>query len=951
MSLKDYQRVKVLGKGSFGEAVLLRARDTGKHVVVKRVNLGPLSTKEKEEAQNEVRILRRLDHPNIVRYVESFADRTQLCILMEYVDGGDLGQRIKGRQGRLMPEDQILHIFVQLCLAVKYLHDKHILHRDLKTQNIFLSSHKQQPVVKLGDFGISTALQSTLALAKTMCGTPYYFSPELCQNKPYNNKSDVWSLGCILYELCTLKHAFDGSSMQSLMKRIVRGEYKPIPADLSDNLKMLVDATLMKDVSRRPSVNRILSLRWMQERVRGFVDTPMPQRAASPAAGAAHAGNGVAGAARPRPGQRPQRGADNEKQAAPKASPQDLHDHFQKLLGRKQQPDGKGRPARSNSEPAGAAPKKDAAPRASPRKQQPKHEEDPSDARPRPASGGGDSRLDALRRQAAKHKAEVEKKLAEQAKKQPPPPPPPDPEALARDRRRREQAALAAKEEQQRRISDAQQLARKRSEQYLQERKQQEAEMRRLRDDAEDRKERLKRLQHQQRQQQRPASSGEPAYAPPPEREYLRQREEGFRLDLAPSGPPAPVPYGNMGGVGVHGVGFPQQQQQQHHAIDEHLAGLRQQMMAQEPAPSKFAVLNRLPRSPGRDGTDPSAEARAAAYENKHRPSDPFDDRRDRHGRFPAPPPPPGGVPNPDDRPLPVRHAGGAAPGGTPVADPGGRLDLDNFLDGFDDPSRTRRAAQPHRSPVRSPHDGALGGGGGGGEESAAMMLWNQRRAAIEAKRHAQNASVVANTAHGAGGAPPAPAPESEEARARRLWEERQAAYEKRRVSSPAAQYAREDDDLVQQEDHHYHHHNHNHNQQQQQQQPDDARYGGDVILDPAQEAREYEDVQSRLRRDVLDQVLMAQDADDDFFEEAPATPIPLAPPPAAAAASPPEKEPNVWAEGVIKTHLVATLGLPTFQTTFAALQNGDDRGAHAALQGHEALLPLFTQLLYFASQ
>ena len=121
-----------------------------------------------------------------------------LCIVMDYCEGGDMYHKIaKQRElGKLFPESQIITWFVQMALAMNYVHDKKILHRDLKTQNIFLTSKGD---IKIGDFGIARVLQHTYDCANTAIGTPYYLSPEICQEKPYNQKSDIWSLGCIFY--------------------------------------------------------------------------------------------------------------------------------------------------------------------------------------------------------------------------------------------------------------------------------------------------------------------------------------------------------------------------------------------------------------------------------------------------------------------------------------------------------------------------------------------------------------------------------------------------------------------------------------------------------------------------------------------------------------------------------------------------------------------------------
>ena len=123
--------------------------------------------------------------------------------------------------GRLLPESQILDWFVQLCLALKHVHDRKILHRDLKSQNVFLTANG---MVKLGDFGIAKVLRNTKEFAKTQIGTPYYLSPEICNGQRYNNKSDIWSLGILLFEMSALKQPFSGRSLQQLVMAISRAK-------------------------------------------------------------------------------------------------------------------------------------------------------------------------------------------------------------------------------------------------------------------------------------------------------------------------------------------------------------------------------------------------------------------------------------------------------------------------------------------------------------------------------------------------------------------------------------------------------------------------------------------------------------------------------------------------------------------------------------------------------
>ncbi|CUG91988.1 protein kinase, putative [Bodo saltans] len=251
-----YVKIKALGKGSFGSAILIRRKSDGELLVVKEVNLTKMSSKEREEARNECKVLQSLRHPNIVRYIEHYELRGILYIVMEYADGGDLSHKIKEGNGRGLKESTIMYYFSQLSLAIEYLHSRHVLHRDIKTMNIFLMKNGS---VKLGDFGISTVLRNTMGMANTVCGTPYYFSPELCKNRPYNNRSDIWAMGVVLYEMMTTKHPYDANSMQQLMQRIVRSTYAPVPTTYSRELRQLLDACLEKEPMRRPNIKQLLS--------------------------------------------------------------------------------------------------------------------------------------------------------------------------------------------------------------------------------------------------------------------------------------------------------------------------------------------------------------------------------------------------------------------------------------------------------------------------------------------------------------------------------------------------------------------------------------------------------------------------------------------------------------------------------------------------------------------
>jgi len=179
-----------------------------------------------------------------------------------------LQTKIKEQKGRYFSETQIIDWFTQICLAIKHIHDKKILHRDLKSQNVFLTKNG---LVKLGDFGIAKCLNYTLEKAKTVVGTPYYLSPEIVENRPYSFKSDIWSLGVLLYEMTCLKMPFDASSLPMLYVKIIRGAYNHVPTTYSRDLRSLIGMMLCVDSEKRPSINDILRLPYVKSRIRNFL--------------------------------------------------------------------------------------------------------------------------------------------------------------------------------------------------------------------------------------------------------------------------------------------------------------------------------------------------------------------------------------------------------------------------------------------------------------------------------------------------------------------------------------------------------------------------------------------------------------------------------------------------------------------------------------------------------
>ncbi|NXH94896.1 NEK5 kinase, partial [Pachycephala philippinensis] len=276
--MDKYEIIKKIGEGSFGKIFLAKGKMDNEPCVIKEINLTKMPVKEKEASEKEVILLAKMKHANIVTFYASLQEKNKLYIVMEYCDGGDLMKRINMQHGVLFDEDQILSWFVQISLGLKHIHDKKILHRDVKAQNVFLSNNGK--VAKLGDFGIARQLNSTTELAHTCVGTPYYLSPEICENRPYNNKTDIWSLGCVLYELCALKHpvsTFQGKSLHELVLKICRGRFQPVSPNYSYDLRILISQLFKIPPRDRPSINSILRKPFLQKVVLRYLPPEVTQ--------------------------------------------------------------------------------------------------------------------------------------------------------------------------------------------------------------------------------------------------------------------------------------------------------------------------------------------------------------------------------------------------------------------------------------------------------------------------------------------------------------------------------------------------------------------------------------------------------------------------------------------------------------------------------------------------
>ncbi|ODV79733.1 kinase-like protein [Suhomyces tanzawaensis NRRL Y-17324] len=289
----EYDALEVIGKGSFGTVRKVRQRSDGQLLVRKEIEYTSMNVHERNQLILELRILRELNHPNIVKYYrhDHIVESKCIHIYMEFCDGGDLAQVITNfrKNKEQVPEEFIWQVLVQTLLALHRCHygidakkvnlfsstskdeppidsETVVIHRDIKPDNIFMLNDGKS--IKLGDFGLAKMLTSQNDFAKTYVGTPYYMSPEVLVDNPYSPVCDIWSLGCVLYELCTLQPPFQAKTHLQLQAKIKRGVIPELPDTYSNQLCNIIRECITVDVNLRPSCYELLetlSIRFLRK--------------------------------------------------------------------------------------------------------------------------------------------------------------------------------------------------------------------------------------------------------------------------------------------------------------------------------------------------------------------------------------------------------------------------------------------------------------------------------------------------------------------------------------------------------------------------------------------------------------------------------------------------------------------------------------------------------------
>jgi NIMA (never in mitosis gene a)-related kinase len=267
--MNNFELISKLSEGSYSTVYKVRRKADLKMYALKKVKLKNLSEKEKQNALNEIRILASIKSDHIITYKEAFIEEKEkiLCLVTEFANKGDLFQKITyfKQMQKSFEEKDIWNIFIQILQGLKCLHDHNILHRDLKSANIFLFNNN---LAKIGDLNVSKVTKN--GIGHTQTGTPYYASPEVWNDESYTNKSDIWSLGCVLYEMICLTPPFKAESMDGLYHKIIKGKYNKIPEKYSKELNEILKLLFNVNPKERPSCDELLKNSIIKNKIEFF---------------------------------------------------------------------------------------------------------------------------------------------------------------------------------------------------------------------------------------------------------------------------------------------------------------------------------------------------------------------------------------------------------------------------------------------------------------------------------------------------------------------------------------------------------------------------------------------------------------------------------------------------------------------------------------------------------
>ena len=268
--MENYEFLGNIGQGMSGKVYKAKHKKENRFYAIKKLNFNEINEKERIAIQDEVNLLKQLKHPNIVTYKDSFFDNENcLNIVMVFCEMGDMYTKIRKQKGEYFPEETIFLWIAQLCLALSYVHDKQILHRDIKTQNIFIQN---EHTIRIGDFGIAKGYNQNQDLGGSLIGTPLYMAPEVYNSsKKYSFRSDIWSLGCCIFEMCNLKNAFEAKSWNAVFVKVTKGQRAQLNSRYSMDMKNLVDSMLSVNGKNRPTIASILEKPFMKPIVGKYI--------------------------------------------------------------------------------------------------------------------------------------------------------------------------------------------------------------------------------------------------------------------------------------------------------------------------------------------------------------------------------------------------------------------------------------------------------------------------------------------------------------------------------------------------------------------------------------------------------------------------------------------------------------------------------------------------------